>query len=162
MGSEPSSERDCPECGGETVWDDQAKERVCLECGFVVEGIENNEEKSETEVSGDEWTALESQREDQQNDREQASAPETSAEWEMWYPCPVCHSTELSQIVESHLSVSATKDGSYGGESSVEEYNYVECSNCGEVLLDELGKSRYFPNESREYCLNAMKQSLSV
>lgn len=67
--------------------------------------------------------------------------PETVDEWEMWYPCPTCESTKLNQIIESHLYVSATEDGSYGGkQAGVDEYNYVECDDCGEVLLDEIGE----------------------
>lgn len=70
-----------------------------------------------------------------------APAPETADEWRMWYPCPECKSTALDQIVEEHLSVSATEDGSYGGDGGgIEEYNYIECSDCGEVLLDEIGR----------------------
>lgn len=71
-----------------------------------------------------------------------ASVPKTSDEWRMWYPCPECQSTALEQVTEQHLSVSATEDGSYGGDvGGIEEYNYVECRDCGEVLLDEIGRN---------------------
>jgi hypothetical protein len=86
-------------------------------------------------------TGSKSTEKDQEDNDGQTATPETVAQWKMWYPCPACHSTSLTQIIESNLAVSATEDGSYGGESSVGEYNYVECSNCGEVLLDEIGKS---------------------
>lgn len=68
--------------------------------------------------------------------------PQNADEWRMWYPCPECQSTALEQIVEKHLDISATKNGSYGGDTGgMEEYNYIECRDCGEVLLDEIGKS---------------------
>ncbi len=69
------------------------------------------------------------------------SASGTADEWRMWYPCPECQSTALYQIAEQHLSVSATEDGSYGGDAGgMEEYDYIECGDCGEVLLDEIGR----------------------
>lgn len=129
----------CPECGGETEWDDNAEETVCTECGFVFEQIEDRRETLNS--GGEEWTGLESTEPENDNELGQSEVPETVDEWEMWYPCPVCGSTDLNQIVQSHLSVSANEDGSYGGESSFEEYDYVECDNCGEVLLDTIGKS---------------------
>lgn len=95
---------------------------------------------SKDNSSDDEWTAFETSDESHDGDGRRTTNPETVGDWEMWYPCPKCHSTDLNQIIESHLSVSATEDGSYGGESSVEEYNYVECNNCEKVLLDEIGK----------------------
>jgi len=141
MVDEPSSQRECPECEGDTIWADNPEELVCTECGFVLEEVENNRENIDIGSSDEEWTAFESTEGSQNIDDGQTTIPETAAEWEMWYPCPECHSTDLSQIIESHLSVSGTKDGSYGGEDSIEEYNYVECANCGEVLLDEIGRS---------------------
>jgi hypothetical protein len=101
---------------------------------------EESDSGKDVSPSDDEWTAFEVTEDSQSHDRGQSATPETVDEWEMWYPCPVCHSTDLNQIIESHLSVSATEDGSYGGESSVEEYNYIECSNCNETLLDEIGR----------------------
>lgn len=68
--------------------------------------------------------------------------PQDADEWRRWYPCPECQSTALEQVVEQHLSVYATEDGSYGGDTAgMEEYNYIECRDCGEVLLDEIGRN---------------------
>lgn len=141
MENEPDPQRECPECGGETVWDDDAEEIICLECGFVLEEVENGKNTQEQDSSNEEWTAFDSTEGYQDTGHGQSAPPETVAEWKMWYPCPACDSTELNQIIESHLSVRAKEDGSYGGENSVEELNYVECDECGEVLLDEIGKS---------------------
>ena len=132
-----NEQRECPECGGETVWDDDAEETFCSECGLVVNEA-GGDENSGTDSSEEEWTAFESVESHQDDDGGQDSIPETVTEWKMWYPCPVCGSTELNQIIKSNLSVTATQDGSYGGESSIEEYNYVECSDCGEALLNEI------------------------
>lgn len=137
MGKESDQSKKCPECGGPTVWDADTEETFCSECGMVITEA-GGVETSGTESSEEEWTAFESAEGDQDNGGGKDSAPETVTEWKMWYPCPVCGSTELNQIIKSHLSVTATKDGSYGGESSIEEYNSVECSNCGETLLDEI------------------------
>lgn len=131
--SESSSQRECPECGGETAHHGNGDETVCTECGFVLEDADHNVKESVGVT-----TELEL---DVEHSDDDSTPPETVAEWKMWYPCPACGSIRLDQIVEQHLSVSATKDGVYGGEDSMEEYNYIECSSCGEVLLDEIGKS---------------------
>ena len=136
-----SSQSECPECGGDTVQPDSPEELVCAECGLVLEEREDNLENVYSGSSDEEWTTFESTEESQDLDDEQTTIPETAAEWEMWYPCPECRSTDLNQVIESHLSVSGTQDGSYGGEDSIEEYNYVECADCGTVLLDEIGRS---------------------
>lgn len=124
------SEDECPECSGEMILDDDRGEMVCSECGLVIEDSESNREKSKggspnkewaasESTENEDWTAFEPTEKPSDNTR-QTTPPETTDEWEMWYPCPVCHSTELNQIAESHLSVSATEDGVYGGESSIE------------------------------------------
>jgi Zn finger protein HypA/HybF involved in hydrogenase expression len=140
MTDDPSQE-ECPECGGDAVWADNSEELVCTGCGFVLEEVKDDRENVDISSSDAEWTAFESTKESQETDDDQSIIPENSAEWEMWYPCPECRSTDLNLIIESHLSVSGRKDGSYGGETSVEEFNYVECANCNTVLLDETGRS---------------------
>jgi len=139
MASMSGSQKECPECGGEIAFDKEANEAVCSDCGLVLEPAGDNENEPEEDSSNGEWSAFDSS-ERSSTDEVRTTPPETAAEWEMWYPCPTCGSTELNQIIESQLSVSATDDGTYGGESSMEEYNYVECANCSEVLLDEIGR----------------------
>lgn len=46
--------------------------------------------------------------------------------WEPWYPCPECGSTKLKQIAEEHLTVTATEDGSYGGDYLEGQLDYIE------------------------------------
>lgn len=147
---------DCPECGSnDIVYDDSASESVCSDCGIVI--------GSSTDITDDpdalEWDTfddmtqsgepkesiskkMEKARDSADTDsRHDDSTTETADEWKMWHPCLECQSTALAQITEQHLSVSATEDGSYGGETgSIQEYNYVECTDCGEVLLDEIGR----------------------
>lgn len=116
---------DCPECNSANlVADEERGKTVCGDCGLVVET-----EKVEDGLVDDQH----------QIGTIQNGTPEIADEWRMWYPCPECKSTTLEQITEQHLSVSATEDGSYGGDAgSVEEYYYVECGDCGEVPLDEI------------------------
>jgi predicted RNA-binding Zn-ribbon protein involved in translation (DUF1610 family) len=63
--------------------------------------------------------------------------PETIDEWEPWYPCPECQSTELIQAEEARSQQRATEDGSCGGqEGTLDTYGHVECSDCGVVLTE--------------------------
>lgn len=84
--------------------------------------------------------------EDDHNSKEasgEQSGEETTSEWKMWYPCPVCHETELNLVTESHLSVSTTKEGTCEQTSSAGEYDYVECSKCNERLYDGTAGSQH-------------------
>lgn len=139
MGS--GSVKSCPECGEEMIRDSDREESVCSECGLVVNETETNWKDDEGESRGPDWRDSIPDKGVSVTPGSETEPPETVDEWRMWYPCPACDSTELKQIVESHLEVSATEDGGYGGESSMVEYEYVECANCEEVLLDEIGRS---------------------
>ena len=65
---------------------------------------------------------------------DEQSDEKTTDKWEMWYPCPVCHETELNMYIESELSVSTTEHGAREKTESAGEYEYVECSRCNEIL----------------------------
>lgn len=158
---------ECPECGAEIVPGDERNEAVCVDCGVVVtkldekEGETSNKQptpavewklgsadshinfseeafknKSDLATSGRDLESI--------NNDDSKESVETVAEWKMWYPCPICGSMKLTHIWESHQRAYATEDGGYGGPGKgvVEEYNYVECEDCGEVLLDEIGRSQ--------------------
>lgn len=128
----------CPECGSENIQlSDDSEESVCSDCGFINPEDEETGLGIDVEREPKDRSALDKSAVESGNE----SAPETADEWRTWYPCPECQSTALEQITEQHLSVHATESGSYGGDAgTLEEYNYVECSDCGEVLLDEIGR----------------------
>lgn len=132
-GSESSSQRKCPECGGSTARGEKGEQTVCTECGFVLENPEQGMMNSDQEASAFEPT--------EDSSDVDKNPPENVADWEMWYPCPACGSTGLNQIIEQNLAVSATKDGAFGGDDLIESNQFIECDNCGQVLLDEIDKS---------------------
>ena len=65
---------------------------------------------------------------------DEQSDEETTGKWEMWYPCPVCHETELNMYIESELSVSTLEHGSCEKTEFEGASQYVECSSCNEIL----------------------------
>jgi hypothetical protein len=68
---------------------------------------------------------------------------EAIGKWEMWYPCPVCHETELNMYIESELSVSTTEHGAREKTTSAGEYEYIECSGCNEILYENTEDSQH-------------------
>lgn len=134
MLNKPSSERECPECGGDTVRADNPEELVCTECGLVLEEGENNRENIDTGSSDEEWTAFASTEESQDIDDSQTTMPETVAEWKKWYPCPACGSVSFKQT--ETVTVYGSEDGNYGGDDA----DFVErivCAECEVVLESE-------------------------
>jgi rubredoxin len=137
----------CPECGSSNLVSSD-KGMVCRNCGLVFgKGSQTEEEpnsdtesewKAFSETDINERTGRRSQQETQAN---QESPPQTPEDWEPWYPCPTCESTELQQISQDRLIAYATEDGDYGGDDFEGTDEYIECAECGETLLDEIGRS---------------------
>lgn len=105
----------CPECkeyNTERESDDSEHDYVCSDCGHVWKSGLGIKQSS--------------------GDRVQNDSRVDSDGWEAWFPCPECGSTEFKQT--QITTVYGSESGDYDGEDITDQFEKIECSECGEVI----------------------------